>query len=116
MKKLLSAMVMSVVLAFATSCTTYEGDPVAEQESPILYVLTVTNLKPTTQDLFVERSNGAVPASPGTVTVYLRRVPSTATELDLTSTCFFMYALKTKPTVLVPAVQGVDYTAVITGV
>ena len=115
MKKMLIALAM-VLASFALSCNTYEGDPVAEQESPILYVLTVTNLKPTTQDLFVERSNGAVPASPGTITVYLRRMPATATELDITSACFFMFALKTKPTVLVPAVQGVDYTAVITGV
>lgn len=115
MKKTLLALVL-VLTSFALSCNSYEGDPVAEQESPILYVLTVTNLKPTSQDLFVERSNGAVPASPGTITVYLRRMPSTVTELDVVSSCFFMVALKTKPTVLVPAVQGVDYTAVITGV
>lgn len=83
----------------------------------ITYVNVVTNLKPTTQDLFVVRPTvlGTMPAAPTTVNVNLRQVLS-GTEYDNVTPGFYLYRLKTVPTVLHEAVQGVDYTVVQTQV
>lgn len=93
-----------------------EPEPVSEQSSELGFsVLAVTNLRPTTTDLYVVKTPGAVALYPSKTTSYLSRLPSVI-ELELVGTYSFMYIDRSMPHVMYPARPGVEFSAVVTRV
>lgn len=108
----LACLLVSVSCVDPSAAPSDDEQVSVSQHEVITYVLTVTNLKPTTQDLLVIRPVMTA-TLPSDTTL---RLLGTTTEFDVSTSNFFLVRAKSNPGVLTPAVRGVDFSAVTTQV